>query len=62
MENLSLVDDRFWSLLGVDVDAWRLTKNNAFIVRFVVAWRAGTRAVEVFMKLKVEHLLFYFAN
>ncbi|CAK9096536.1 unnamed protein product [Durusdinium trenchii] len=37
MENLSLVDDRFYQLvLGADVDAWRLPRSTAWPFRLVV--------------------------
>ena len=40
MENLSLLDDRFWSLVGIDVDRWRLTKSSALLIRLPVLWLA----------------------
>ena len=41
MENLSLVDDRFYQLvLGADVDAWRLPRSTAWPFRLVVTWHS----------------------
>ena len=47
MENLSLVDDRFWSLLGIDVNGWRQPKTTVLPIRLLVSWRPGHQVSRV---------------
>lgn len=56
MENLSLVDDRFWSLLGIDVNGWRQPKTTVLPIRVVVSCRRGHQFQRLQLRPETSYL------